>query len=109
MTKQQRKITIPSAENFKTARNFKITILTTSNKFHSAMRLETKFGHDPCPANICLFKVNNRNTKKMSGVCSKLTIKTTERCQSGRSGIFIGNFKHISHIFLVFLLFTLNN
>ena len=33
----------------------------------------------PIPANICLFKVINRNTKKMCGICSKLTIKTTEK------------------------------
>ena len=28
------------------------------------------------PANIYLFKVNNRNTRKRSKICSKLTIKT---------------------------------
>ena len=32
------------------------------------------------PANIYLFKVNNRNTGKRSKVCSTLTIKTLERC-----------------------------
>ena len=36
-------------------------------------------------------------------LCSKLTIKTPER---GR--VFIVNFEHISHLFLVFLLLTLN-
>ena len=30
------------------------------------------------PANIYLFKVNNRNTRKMCKVCSKLTIITPE-------------------------------
>ena len=31
------------------------------------------------PANIYLFKVNNRNTRKRCKICSKLTIKTAER------------------------------
>ena len=41
------------------------------------------------PANINLFKVNNRNTRKMCEICSKLTIKTPERRQWRRSGAFI--------------------
>ena len=41
-----------------------------------------------CPAGIYLLKVNNRNTR--------------------RSGIFVVNFEHISHIVLVFQLLTLN-
>ena len=52
------------------------------------------------PANIYLFKVNNRNSRKRCEICSKLTIKTP--------GVFIVNFKHISHLFLLFLLLTLN-
>ena len=31
------------------------------------------------PANICLFQVNNRNTRKRCEICSKLTIKILER------------------------------
>ena len=38
----------------------------------------------------------------------KLTIKTLEWSQWRRSGVFIVNFKHISHIILVFLLMNLN-
>ena len=41
-------------------------------------------------------------------ICSKLTIKTPERHQWHRSGVFIVNFEHISHLALVFLLLTLN-
>ena len=44
-------------------------------------------------------------------ICSKLTIKTPERHASSqwrRSGVFIVNFEHISHVVLVFLLLTLN-
>ena len=59
---------------------------------------------DMYPAKIYLFKVNNRNSRKMCKICSKLTIKTPER----RSGVFIVNFEHISHFFLLFLLLTLS-
>ena len=38
-----------------------------------------------------MFKVNNKDTRAMR-----------------RSGVFIVNFKHISHLALVFLLLTLN-
>ena len=41
-------------------------------------------------------------------LCSKLTIKTPERSQWGRSGVFIVNFEYISQLVLVFLLLTLN-
>ena len=58
--------------------------------------------------NIYLFKVNNRNTRKRCEMCSKLTIKTPERHQLHRSGVFFINFEHISHLFQVFLLMTLN-
>ena len=47
--------------------------------------------------NIYLFKASNSNT-------SKLTVKTPERL----SIVFIVNFRHISYLFLVFLLLTLN-
>ena len=42
-----------------------------------------------------MFKVNNRNTRAKCEVCSKLTIKTPERGQWHRSGVFIVNFEHI--------------
>ena len=60
------------------------------------------------PANIYLFKVNNRNTRKRCEICSKLRIKTPERRFWRRSGVSIVNFKHISHLFLLFLLLTLS-
>ena len=59
------------------------------------------------PANIYLFKVNNRNTRKMSEICLKLTIKTPEQPHWRRSGIFIVNIEHILHL-LISLLLTLN-
>ena len=60
------------------------------------------------PASIYLFKANNRNTRTMCEICSKLTIKTPERRRWRRSGIFIVNFEQIFHIVLVFLLLTLS-
>ena len=60
------------------------------------------------PAGIYLFKVNNRNTRTRREICSKLTINTPERRQWRRSGVFIVNFEHISHLVLVFLLLTLS-
>ena len=61
-----------------------------------------------CPVGNCIFKVNNRNTRVKCEICSKLTRKTPERRHSHRSGVFIVNFEHISHLALVFLLLTLS-
>ena len=55
-----------------------------------------------------MFKGNNRSIKKRCEICSKLTIKTPRRRQRRRIGVFIDNFEHISYIFLLFLLLTLN-
>ena len=52
-------------------------------------------------AGIYLLKVNNRNTKTNCEICSKLTIKTLERRYWRRSGVFIVNIEHISHLVLV--------
>ena len=56
-------------------------------------------------ANIYLLKFNKRHTRKRCEICSKLTVKTR---QWRRSGVFIVNIEHISYLFLVFLLLTLN-
>ena len=40
-----------------------------------------------------MFKVNNRINKTKCEICSKLTIKTLERCHWGRSVVFIVNFE----------------
>ena len=40
-----------------------------------------------------MVKVNNRNTRTRCEICSKLTIKTQERCQWRCSGVFIVNFE----------------
>ena len=59
-------------------------------------------------SDIYLFQVNNRNTGKRFKICSKLTIKLPKRHYWRRSDVFIVNFEHISHIFLGWLLLTLN-
>ena len=52
---------------------------------------------------------------QLAVTCSKLTIEMLEQgvnyvqiCQWRRSGVFIVNFEHISHLVLLFLLLTLN-
>ena len=60
------------------------------------------------PVGIYLPEVNNRNTRTRLEICSKLTIKTPERRHWRRSGVFIVNFEHILHLFLVFLWLTFN-
>ena len=52
-----------------------------------------------------MFKANNWNNRTRCEIYSKFTIKTPD----WRCGAFIVNFKHISHLFLVLLLLTLNN
>ena len=70
------------------------------------------------PGGIYLFKVNIRNTRARSELFSKLTIQKHQNVVMVflslalniwcLSGIFIVNFEHVSHLFLVFLLLTLN-
>ena len=50
------------------------------------------------PAGIYLFKSDNRNTRKMREICSKLTVKTPEQLGSGA---IIVNFENIPHVFLI--------
>ena len=63
---------------------------------------------DALPANIYIFKFNNRNTIKKCEICLKWRIKTPEQRQWRCSGVIIINFEHISHLVLVSLLLTLN-
>ena len=59
-------------------------------------RLYQMLYYDTSPVGIYLLKVNNRNSRARCEICSKLTIKTSERRQWRRSGVFIVNFEHIS-------------
>ena len=45
---------------------------------------------------------------KRREICLNVTIKTPEWRQWRRSGVFVVTFKHISDLFVVFLLLTLN-
>ena len=54
-----------------------------------------------------MFKVKIWNTKTMCVICSKLKTNTAEESQR-LSGVFIVNYKQISHIVLVFSYLTLN-
>ena len=56
-------------------------------------------------AGIYMLKVNGKNTRARCEICSKLTIKTPER---RRSGVFIVNFEHVSHVALAILSLALN-
>ena len=60
------------------------------------------------PTGNYMFTVNNRNAKTRCRICSKLTIKTPERRNWNRPGVFIVNSEHISHLALLFLLLTLS-
>ena len=48
-----------------------------SKCFHLTLQYLEKTSKSCFPANIYLFKVNNRNTTKRFEICSKLTTKTT--------------------------------
>ena len=62
----------------------------------------------PNPVGNYMFTVKNRKTWTRCEICSKLKIKTPERRYWPRSGVFIANFEHISHLVLLFLLLTLS-
>ena len=83
--------------------------------YHSILLLkyqEADTAYNSCfytfnPVGIYLLKFNDRNARTRCEICSKLTIKAPER-QWRRSGVFVVNFEHISHLVLVFMLLTLN-
>ena len=60
--------------------------------------------------NMPLDKYFHQNAENSERVGVKFQYKVTEAAQHQRrrSGVFIVNFEHISHFFLVFLLFPLN-
>ena len=54
------------------------------------------------PDGIFLFKINDKKSRLLCEICSKLTIKTPERRYVRRCGVFI-NFKPFFYV-LVFVL-----
>ena len=55
-----------------------------------------------------LFKVNNRNTRAKSEICSKLIIKTPIRRQWHCPVVLIVKFEQVSHLVLLLLFLTLS-
>ena len=82
-------------------------ILKWEKFFISSKICSFLFPNKNTPVGIYMFKVNNRNTTTRGEICSKLTRKRPERRQWRRSGVFLVNFEHFSHLVLVFLLLTL--
>ena len=77
----------------------KLAAKTVISDDHSELSWSLEIGNlflilRPFPSNTNLFKVNNRKARKRCQICSKLTIKTPERCQQSLSGVFIFNFEH---------------
>ena len=63
------------------------------------------------PSKCLPFHGNSRNTRTRYQMYSNLRIKTSQRRYWRywrRSGVFVVEFKHISHLFLVFFLLILN-
>ena len=66
-------------------------LLIWSNQFCIAMM----------KVSIYMSKINNWNTRTVYKICPDITIKAPERWrQWGRSGVFIVNSEHISHVFV---------
>ena len=95
----------------KSSANTKFLKTKLSEIIHSAGFLGRLFGpllKVAIPASNYMFKVNNRHTRASCEICSELKIKTPEWHHWHRSGDFIVNFEHISHLVLVFLLLILS-
>ena len=58
--------------------NTSVNLMLLNNTNHSSCNL----------ANVCLLKINKRNTRKRCKICSKLTIKTPEQHQRRHFDVF---------------------
>ena len=61
---------------------------------------------NPFSAKIFLVQSPQWNTRRKCEICSKLTIKTPEQRHWRCSGVLNVNFEHVSHLFLMFLLYN---
>ena len=88
----------------------KVIVSAGSNKknYFNCSNTDDSLSAPFIPAGIYLLQVNNRNTKRRCKICSKVTLKIPEQHPRRRSGVFVVNFKNISHLVLLFLLLTLN-
>ena len=64
--------------------------------------------HTHSPGNKFKLKVNNMNIREWWIIYAKLTLKTSEWCHWHCYGVFIVKIEHISRLFLLFLLLTMN-
>ena len=91
-----------------------LTILPGNNNLNYGKMLFVNFKQSKCamissiPVDSYMIKVSNINTRTSCEMRSKLTIKTPKQHHCRRSGVFIDNFEHNSHLVLVFLLLTLS-
>ena len=85
-----------------------VTLQRLFRKVMKTLQRPHYFSKHGNPVGIYLLKINNRNTRTRSEICSKFTKKTPERRPQRRYGVFIVNFENISQLVLVFLLLTLN-
>ena len=81
-----------------------ISCLQTSRKVNVLEKLEYDGLSKFYPAGIYFLQMDNRSTRVICEISSKLTIKTAERRHWRCSSVFIVNFEQISHIVLVVLL-----
>ena len=68
------------------------------------LNINNNITQEKVPREAFTYSKSNLETLKKCEICSKLIIKTPEQI----STVFIVNFGHISYLFLVFLLITLN-
>ena len=62
---------------------------------------EALFVISSVPTTNYVFKVGNWNTRTRCQNCSRLRVKTQERCEWSRPSVFIVNCKHISNFLLI--------
>ena len=68
------------------------------------LNINNNITQEKVPQETFTYSKSNIETLKKCEICSKLIIKTPEQI----STVFIVDFGHISYLFLVFLLITLN-
>ena len=82
-----------------------ISFYVAYNKTNTSLcRWSLKFVDRNTQLTLTSKSTKKKNDRKRCKICSKLTIKTVERRHGRRSGVFVVNFEHISHRFVVFLL-----
>ena len=105
LTQSVEKKSFSERRSYVRAEKMDLLYANTNDLIQSEKKNRLEYRPDLYSANIYLFKVSKGNTRKRCEICLKLTTKTL---QQRRSVVFLVNFKHISHLFLVLLLLTLS-